>query len=98
MFVAARCVAPEALQTLPGELRIPDALPATGYGSTPDGTYGSSKDTVTVVPNGSCATVTTHAGPQCVPVDEWVYDRGPGNFNATAMFSNGVLVRVDHWR
>lgn len=27
----------------------------------------------------------------CVPVDEWLYDRGPGNMMATVRFQSGVV-------
>lgn len=27
----------------------------------------------------------------CVPVDEWLYDRGPGNLTATVRFQGGVV-------
>jgi hypothetical protein len=28
---------------------------------------------------------------QCVPMEEWVYGRGPGNFTSIARFHNGVI-------
>lgn len=32
----------------------------------------------------------------CIPVDEWLYDRGPGNLMATVRFRNGVVQSIEY--
>lgn len=34
----------------------------------------------------------------CIPVDEWLYDRGPGNLMATVRFRNGVVQSIEYGR
>jgi hypothetical protein len=34
----------------------------------------------------------------CVPVDEWLYDRGPGNLMATVRFQSGVVQAIRYAR
>ncbi len=34
----------------------------------------------------------------CVPVDEWLYDRGPGNLMATVRFQSGVVQAIRYGR
>lgn len=34
----------------------------------------------------------------CVPVDEWLYDRGPGNLMAVVRFRSGVVQSIEYGR
>jgi hypothetical protein len=34
----------------------------------------------------------------CIPVDEWLYDRGPGNLMATVRFRAGVVQSIEYGR
>lgn len=34
----------------------------------------------------------------CLPVDEWLYDRGPGNLMATVRFRSGVVQSIRYGR
>jgi hypothetical protein len=34
----------------------------------------------------------------CLPVDEWVYDRGPGHLMATVRFRYGVVQAIEYGR
>lgn len=34
----------------------------------------------------------------CQPIDEWVYDRGPGNFVATVRFRAGTVTSISYGR
>jgi Protein of unknown function (DUF2845) len=34
----------------------------------------------------------------CLPVDEWLYDRGPGNLMATVRFRSGVVQAIRYGR
>lgn len=34
----------------------------------------------------------------CLQVDEWLYDRGPGNLMATVRFSSGVVQAIQYGR
>lgn len=38
--------------------------------------------------------VTPGWGAPCVPMDEWLYDRGPGNLMATVRFQGGVVQSI----
>jgi hypothetical protein len=38
------------------------------------------------------------AGFACQPVDEWLYDRGPGNLMATVRFRSGVVQSIVYGR
>ena len=34
----------------------------------------------------------------CLPIDEWIYDRGPGNLMATVRFRSGVVQSIRYGR
>jgi hypothetical protein len=34
----------------------------------------------------------------CLPVEEWVYDRGPGNLVATVRFRSGIVHSIVYGR
>lgn len=45
-------------------------------------------------PDGSLRQMFVPQAPQCVPMEDWIFHRGPGNFLAIVRFQNGVVESV----